>query len=607
MGAFPVRYHRLQIPMIYILLDTIRTSSDDTINLVIEDPEVVIETQLLGEVPELLREVEGYVAKGYWAAGFLSYEAGFAFLPRMPEVRELAFPALWFGLTRNPKVLPQGHLPPGFDSKSNVEIGGLKLNVSQNEYSETINAIREHIERGDTYQVNYTLRYRGNFQGSHRALYHRLRRKQSVAYAALIETPDWVVISLSPELFFRKSGSRVSMRPMKGTAPRGRTVREDDEQATQLSSSIKERSENLMIVDLLRNDLGKVCVPGSIHVTDPLQVERYETVLQMTSTIEGELLPGAGNYDIFNAAFPSGSVTGAPKVRTMQIIHELEQSQRGVYTGAIGYMAPDRSVFNVAIRTTWMDRENESIEMGVGSGILYEADPVREYRECELKGKFLTEPPIEFQIFETMLWSAENGFERSDLHIERMLESATYFDFEVSREVLKQQLESMASGLQARREPHRIRILLHRNGSMECHHSPMNPSPPATPRICFSRFRTNSRDPFQYHKTTNRKLYDSELHDARRKGFFEILFLNERDELTEGAITNVFVLKNGKLYTPPVACGLLAGTFRKHLLESDPRVEESVLFMKDVQEADAIFLSNALRGLIRVECESPEA
>ncbi|HSP06663.1 MAG TPA: anthranilate synthase component I family protein, partial [Acidobacteriota bacterium] len=354
-----------------LLFESLRPAGDEKTSFQIEDPEEILTCSRLEEVGPLLHEVGQRARDGCLAAGFVTYEAGFAFLPGMPAVRRPALPLVWFAVTRNPRFLnpEETSLPddPG-------EVTNLRLNRSLQQYCAALDHIKRRIERGDTYQVNYTMRYRGGFRGSAESLYRRLRSRQRVNYAALIQTPDWAVISLSPELFFRKAGKHVVMRPMKGTAARGRTLREDEQQARALRGSPKETSENLMIVDLLRNDLGKICEPGSISVRDAMQVERYETLWQMTTTIEGQLLDACGTADVFAATFPSGSVTGAPKVRTMQIIDELESEPRGVYTGAIGYLSGNDSVFNVAIRTVCIDRVTETLEMGAGSGILHEAD-----------------------------------------------------------------------------------------------------------------------------------------------------------------------------------------------------------------------------------------
>jgi para-aminobenzoate synthetase/4-amino-4-deoxychorismate lyase len=417
-----------------------------------------------------------------------------------------------------------------------------------------------------------------------------------VNYAALIETPEWAILSFSPELFFRKHGKDILMRPMKGTAPRGRTLEEDFENAFQLRNSEKEKSENLMIVDLLRNDLGKICEPGTVQVSACMDIEQYETLLQMTSTVSGILNPNIKTSDVLRATFPSGSITGAPKIRTMQIIDELENRGRGIYTGSIGWWSAEQSVFSVAIRTLFLNHESRVLEMGVGSGILYEADIEREYRECELKAKFLTEARSKFQLIDTIRW--EHGYANLNFHLDRLERSAQYFLFQFNRDEVEESLRVEGQNMSFQKA--RVRLLLDESGSLkiECREIE-TPQTPA--RILLSKIRTNSNDRFLYHKTTNRKLYDDELHNARAKGYFDVIFQNERNEITEGAISNIFVAIDGRLCTPPVNCGLLPGTYRRYVLQSPEwDAEEKVLTLEDLRNADRIFVTNAIQGMLEV-------
>ncbi|HEY7162433.1 MAG TPA: bifunctional anthranilate synthase component I family protein/class IV aminotransferase, partial [Acidobacteriota bacterium] len=417
-----------------------------------------------------------------------------------------------------------------------------------------------------------------------------------VNYAALIETQEWAILSFSPELFFRKNGKDILMRPMKGTASRGRTLEEDVENSFQLRNSEKEKSENLMIVDLLRNDLGKICEAGTVQVPASMDVEQYETLLQMTSTVSGTLNPNVKTSDVLRATFPSGSVTGAPKIRTMQIIDELEKRGRGIYTGCIGWWSAEQSVFNVAIRTLFLDRISGELEMGVGSGILYEADIEREYRECELKAKFLTEAGSKFKLIETIRWEQPHGYEHLNLHFDRLQRSAQYFLFEFNRDEVEHNLRIEEQKMKFHNA--RVRLLLDESGRVEIECREIET--PQTPvRILISKTRTSSADRFLYHKTTNRTLYDEELHAARIKGYFDVIFLNERDEITEGAISNIFIEKDGKLYTPPLNCGLLPGTYRRYVLESaEWDAHEKVLSIEDLRNADRIFVTNAIQGML---------
>jgi para-aminobenzoate synthetase/4-amino-4-deoxychorismate lyase len=579
-----------------LLFESLRPSGDERLSFRVEDPEEILQCSSLEEVAPLLREAEARALEGWLVAGFVTYEGGYAFVPGLPAPKPAKLPMAWFAVTRRAQFDIRGY--PGAPPAA-PDVADLHLDLSIEEYRDAIAAIKGHIERGETYQVNLTARYRGRYSGSPLDLYGVLRTRQRVNYAALIQTPEWAVVSLSPELFFRKDGDRVSTRPMKGTAARGRTLKEDEQRAQALRESPKETSENLMIVDMLRNDLGRICVPGSIEVSDPMRVERYETLLQMTTTVQGRLLPGAGIPELFRAAFPSASVTGAPKVRTMQIVHSLERTPRGVYTGAIGYLRGNTAAFSVAIRTVAVQRN--SLEMGVGSGILYEADPDYEYRECELKGKFLSEAHPEFQLLETMLWTPSTSYADLALHLERILESAEYFVFDADRAAILRVLQDLEPEIAAAGGSMRVRLLLHADGAVETQHSPLEPMP-TTPRVCFASMGVHSSDRFLFHKTTRRALYHDELRRAKDRGCFDALFQNESGDITEGAISNVAIRKGDLYLTPPVECGLLSGTCRRRLLEAG-RIRERKLQAQDLLDADEVYLMNALRGMFRVELD----
>jgi para-aminobenzoate synthetase / 4-amino-4-deoxychorismate lyase len=575
--------------MTIVLLETLLPTSDETKNIYISNPEKIVQASDISRVAKALREVEDAVSSGYLAAGFISYETGYHFLPNMPAVSS-AFPLVWFALSKTYDT----QAPPDFDAHNVAELQNLSLDTTLKEYSRAIASIREQIAEGNTYQVNYTMRYRGEFKGSSRTLYRQLCRKQRVPYAAYMETDQWSVISLSPELFFRRKGNRLLMRPMKGTARRGRTLKEDRELAQELLNSEKERAENLMIVDLLRNDLGKVCEAGTVSVSQPLVVERYETVLQMTSQIEGNARTDLSFGELMRAVFPSGSVTGAPKLRTMQIIQQLEKSSRGVYTGCIGFVSPEETVFSVAIRTAVI--QGGKLEMGVGSGVLYEADATREYEECKLKARFLTDPPVEFELIETILWLPESGYQRLSLHLDRILESAEYFLRPLERHNVMKLLQQ---NIPLSPAPMRVRLTVDRDGEMEISTTELEALTAFDIRWASTATDTGNR--FLFHKTTHRPLQQRELNQAREEGYLEVIFRNERDEITEGAFSNVWILKNGVYYTPPISSGLLNGTYRRYLLnQKDFPAEERVLFQQDVEQADAIFISNAIRGLLRV-------
>ncbi len=392
---------------------------------------------------------------------------------------------------------------------------------------------------------------------------------------------------------------------MKGTAARGRTTREDRERAEWLRKDAKNRSENVMIVDLLRNDLGRLANFGSVRVENLFALERYPTLWQMTSTVKGDLRPEVGFHEIFRALFPCGSITGAPKVRAMQLLAELEGRPRGVYTGAIGYFSQRRTVFNVAIRTLELDGELGT--MGVGSGIVIDSDAKEEFRECVLKTEFLSGSVLRFpgwfSLVETMLW--DGGYPLLELHLDRLMDSADYFWFECERDSVRVALVKHAQAFDGK-EAHRVRLLVDREGRMNIVDERVARNAGGegkAARARFSRRRTDARDPMLFHKTTHRPLYAEELKEAMDAGFDDVLFMNLGDEVTEGAISNIFIEKDGCWLTPPVESGLLAGVYRRHLLETLRSVEERVLYAEDLRRADAVYLCNAVRGLRRVEIE----
>ncbi|MBI1956797.1 MAG: aminodeoxychorismate synthase component I [Acidobacteria bacterium] len=580
-----------------VLLETCRFDEENDRSYLFRRPVEVLTVNALDDVPQLFQRIEQALAAGHHAAGFFSYELGFAFEQRLRTgARFLPELLAWVGIYDAPllfdhrsvdKVEAQqaASVPP-----VHCELHGVRLGIDEQDYRARVEQIREYIADGHTYQVNFTDKLLFNFSGTPLALYEKLRSNQKVAYAAYLNLGHAAVLSFSPELFFRLDGRRVVTRPMKGTVSRGRFLAEDARRRLWLDASEKDRAENVMIVDLLRNDLGRVCEPGSVQVESLLAVERYETLFQMTSTVVGTLRRNVCLRELFAAIFPSGSVTGAPKLRTMQIIHELERGPRGVYTGAIGFMTPSgEAAFNVAIRTVLL--RGTQGEMGVGSGITFASDPASEYDECRLKARFLVEPAAEFQLIESIRWDGE--YRLLDLHLERLRASAEYFGFSWDESRLQAALRENASRLDSS-QVFKVRLLLSESGGISIE----NTVPTSVHgMVAIAPIRVNSADRFLFHKTTRRELYDRLLAEARQRGLDDYIFLNERSEVTEGAIHNVFVAIGDRLYTPPVECGLLPGIFRGQLLENNPLAEEKVLLLDDLHRADGVFLCNAVRGL----------
>lgn len=559
------------------------------------------------EIPPLFAEIEKALAAGCTAAGFFSYECGMCFEPtagmRPPRG---GTPLAWFGIYRDQGTEIRDQEPASRDWREDAL--ETEFALSEPEYARRIAEIHEWIRAGDVYQLNFTapLRVRGVEDAAE--MYARLRLRQPARYGAFVH---WQagrhILSFSPELFFRVDHDgdrrRITTRPMKGTVPRGRTTAEDREIAHWLRNDTKNRSENLMIVDLLRSDVGRVARTGSVRAEKLFSVERLPTLWQMTSTVTAELREDVGYEALFRSLFPCGSITGAPKVRAMQLIGEMEEEPRGIYTGAIGFFSPRETVFNVAIRT--LELEGGCGTMGVGSGIVIDSDAASEYRECLLKAEFLRRegqgPAQEnFSLIETLRW--EGGFPLIALHLERLTDSAEYFGFACDCAALMTALEVYARRF-ADDAPRRVRLLLDREGGLEITDAALPPA--ATDsfllRVRIARERTDPADPMFFHKTTHRPLYASAFEAAARAGFADVLFFNRRGELTEGAISNVFVEKDGRWSTPPVACGLLAGVFRRHLLATRPEIEERVLKEDDLRTANAIYLANAVRGLRQVE------
>ncbi|MDQ3606465.1 MAG: aminodeoxychorismate synthase component I, partial [Gemmatimonadota bacterium] len=474
--------------------------------------------------------------------------------------------------------------------------GGWRATVAEPEYRASIERIREWIAAGDSYQVNYTLRLRAPFRGDDLALYSRLCRAAGAAYCAYLRIPAFSILSASPELFFRWAAGELELRPMKGTRPRGRWPAEDHALAAELLASAKERAENLMIVDLLRNDAGRISRFGSVEVPRLFEVERYPTVHQLTSTVRSRTQPGATLTEVLRALFPSGSITGAPKVRTMQIIRTLEETPRGVYTGAIGFVSPGEAVFNVAIRTLVFDHASAEVELGVGGGITYDSEAEAEYRECFAKAAFVRHPPSEFDLLETMLYEPGAGLFLLDEHLARLRASAEYFGFLFDEESIRRRLTRGVAG--APGEVLRVRLLLSRRGEIRLECRTLPPAPPTPARVCLAAEPVNSANPLLYHKTTQRQLYESRA--AARPDCDDVLLVNERGELTESTIANLVVRLGGQLWTPPLEAGLLPGVFRESLLRSGA-IRERTLRPVDLRRAEAVFLINSVRRWRQIE------
>lgn len=491
-------------------------------------------------------------------------------------------------------------------------IAALRSTVDEAEFTQSIRQIHDYIAAGDTYQVNYTYRLHFDVYGSPIALYRRLRARQPVPYGALIWLPnDEVILSFSPELFVQHQQGQLQAKPMKGTAAATGDDRQDQQRATALSQDKKNRAENLMIVDLLRNDLGQVAIPGSVKVPQLFQVERFSSVLQMTSSIAAQLEPQRDLADIMSALFPCGSITGAPKHRTMEIIRELENAPRGMYTGAIGWVEAAQTphtvgdfCLSVPIRTLHLSGSiagKRSGIMGVGAGIVHDSVASEEYAECQLKARFLTGLAPEFDLFETM-FATQNGCRHVEQHLQRLRASALYFGFTFDEATIRQRLADYCQQLSAN-TAFRLRLSLKPDGTIALQSAVLTDLPDVvkvmlSPQACLT-------DPvLLQHKTSFRQQYDQGWRHAEKHGCFDMLFFNAKGHLTEGGRSNVFLRRGTQWFTPALTDGVLPGIMRAQLVrqlsaDTQTSVIEQSLTLDDLANADELVLCNALRGKLR--------
>jgi len=520
------------------------------------------------------------------AAGFVSYEAAPAF-DRALVVREApGFPLLWFGLFPAVETIS---LPP-HDSPRPKLNAPWQPSVTADQYAAAVGRLRDAIAAGETYQVNYTFRLRQPANRDPWDLFQDLVGIQPPPYAAYVDTGRYAVCSASPELFFELEGRRIRSRPMKGTIARGRWYEEDLALARTLAASAKNRAENAMIVDMMRNDLGRIARVGSVQVSDLFRVERYPTLWQLTSCVSAET--GAGLTEIFAALFPPASITGAPKPSTMQIIAHSETEPRRIYTGSIGRISPGRRAqFNVAIRTVLVDKARGEAEYGVGGGIVWDSTPQGEYDECLLKAKILAAPRPEFSLLESLLWTPADGYFCLSEHLRRLRESSEYFGFPRCEENAAEELAAFAATLPAL--PHKVRLLVARDGGISCSGEPVREEELPDPiRLELAAEPIDAADVFLYHKTTHREVYAAALAGNREAD--DVLFYNRLGEVTETARANLVVRCGDNLWTPPVSSGLLAGTYRALLL-AEGKIRERVVPLEMLPACDELFFINSVR------------
>ena len=560
-------------------------------NYIFQDPKRVFQTDQLDEVLDCLQEAEEASRQGYYVVGFVAYEAARAFDQRFITKESSKLPLVWFAAYENAGSAED--LPDTSDKK--YRTGSWSPDVSPTEYDEMITRIRQYIKEGVTYQTNYTIRLESDFHGDDFDLFQRLSKAQNTSYSAYINLGEMRILSVSPELFFEFQDGAIITRPMKGTAARGRWYEEDITYRENLRESVKDRAENIMIVDLLRNDLGRIAEPGTVKVSNLFEVEQFPTVHQMTSEITATTK--ASLTDIFTALFPCGSITGAPKVSTMEIIESVENSARGIYCGSIGLMLPDNHyIFNVAIRTVVVDTTTDKAVYGVGGGITWDSSAQGEYQEILNKSAILQQNPVRPQLVETMRLS-QGQYELLPFHMERLAHSAAYFGYKLNEGALIEQLESIANHSD---QAWMVRVLLSEQGDIEVQSSALpiqsGGADAHVQTISLSALPVHSSNPYLYHKTTNREVYTS----RQIAGYYDTLLWNERNEITEFTRGNVVVKINDIYYTPPVESGLLQGTFRRQLLEQGEIVER-IIWRDELTVAEEIWFINSVRGWVRTQ------
>ncbi len=536
----------------------------------------------VASVRAALQAVQDWTDAGGWAAGYISYEASAAFDTALTTHPADHVPLVWFGLYNAPTALD--NLP---QSQQDFRLGDWHPTTSREDYDAGIAGVKSYIAKGDTYQINYTMRLRNEFSGSGLALFEKLVGAQQAEYCAYIDTDEHLICSASPELFFTLQGSTLKSKPMKGTVARGLTWADDLDQRDWLHASVKNRAENVMIVDMIRNDMGRIAKLGTVKVPSLFDVERYPTLHTMTSTVTAET--EASYLDILDALFPCASITGAPKVRTMEIITELESTPRGVYCGAIGYFGPNRQAqFNVAIRTVTVEKATGIAEYGTGGGIVWDSQAASEYDECFVKAKVLTTDPPKFELLETMLWEPATGYFLLDQHLDRLAISAAYFGISIDRTLIEADLLMNAAQFDV---PMRIRVLIAQNGDVDIQTFVLT-AKPETVVVAVCDVPVDQQHLFLYHKTTRRAVYEETK--AQHPNCDEVILWNANGEVTESTYSNIVIEKDGLMRTPPIKCGLLGGTFRQHLLDSG-QIEEAVITLDDLAAADQVFLVNSVR------------
>jgi para-aminobenzoate synthetase / 4-amino-4-deoxychorismate lyase len=590
----------------FLLLDDARPDGASAARLYAGPREVVVAQRAKDVLPALAR-IEALRIEGLHLAGYLAYEAGLALEPRLAPLTDARTgsdgPLLWFGAFKDYETIPASEVPDWLTARATpglAALGPLDPQLSTGGYLRTFAALQEAICAGDIYQANLTFPLAGSFRGDPLAIYSALRPAAAAGYGGVLFDGTHWLLSCSPELFVALRGTAAMAKPMKGTRPRGLNPEADAALAAELAASVKERAENLMIVDLLRNDLSRVAEAGSVRVEHPFAVESYPTVHTMTTTIKAQLAPGQSAADLIRALFPCGSITGAPKIRAMELIDLVERDSRGAYCGAIGRIDPTGdAAFNVAIRTLRLSPgENGAGKavLGVGSAIVADSEGLAEWRECLVKGGFVRGLAGQFDLIETMAFTPETGIVLLELHLERLKASAEELGFGFDRHAVRNAIQALCFEAEG---PAKVRLVVSRSGAYALEIAELPEALPAPAACAVLRLPVDPRDWRLRHKSSDRGFYATGLAAARGAGAVEALFVRDDGLVTEGTFTNLFVERandsGGLLLTPPAALGLLPGVLRRSLLDSG-RAVEAELRLDDL--ADGFLIGNAVRGLI---------
>ncbi len=580
---------RLSTAKPFVLLDDARDEGAAPARLY-ADPVEIITTRDPAEVPALLATLK---SRNAHVAGFIAYEAGHGLEPRLSHLvsnsADDAPPLLWFGVFDGYQEIAPATVADLFPDPSGGWIGTPTPRISGADYETALNTVNDYILAGDIYQANLTFACDVPLMGDPLAIYAGLRTRAKAGYGGIVWTGEDMLLSLSPELFFALKDGKLTTKPMKGTAMRGRDPASDAEAVAKLQSDPKQRAENLMIVDLLRNDLSRVAVPGSVAVPQLFHVETYPTVHQMTSTVTARLREGVDAVDVISTIFPCGSITGAPKIRAMEVIGEVEAAPRGAYTGSIGRIDPGGdAAFNVAIRTLHLRGRENRATMGLGSGVIADSESGDEWRECLAKGGFVASEKT-FDLFETMRFDPAVGIQLLDRHIARIGESARMFGFPFDRHAARNELQAATFRIA---ESRRVRLMLSPSGRIAIEIQPHQPKPADFVEVRLVTLPVDSSDFRLRHKTTDRSFY---VEARMAAGSFEVALVDGEGFITEGSFTNIFVRGPGALMTPPLSRGLLPGVLRAELIANGSAVEAD-LRPEDLEAP--FFIGNASRGLL---------